>query len=84
MFIAGGFEPGKDGAAPMRRSRIPVAEFGAAISIGGREVMDSDEVECLLSTMIYKVCVFHAVLPLFSVPVGLLLRSRRGPHQSAR
>lgn len=55
VFISGGFEEAKDGAAPLRRTRIPVAEFGAAINIGGNEQMETDEVECLLSTMIYKV-----------------------------
>ena len=40
---------------PLRRTRIPVAEFGAAISIGSKEKVDNDEVECLLSNMIYKV-----------------------------
>lgn len=56
VFIAGGFEESKEpGAVPVRRSRIPVAEFGAAISIGSKETMDSDEVECLLANMIYKV-----------------------------
>ncbi|CZT00507.1 related to CSN12-signalosome component [Rhynchosporium agropyri] len=58
VFIAGGFEEGvKDanGESKMvRRTRIPVAEFAAAISLGSREMMDGDEVECLLSTMIYK------------------------------
>jgi len=56
VFLAGGYEEAKDGAtAPVRRSRIPVAEFGVAISIGGKEVMENDEVECLLANMIYKV-----------------------------
>jgi hypothetical protein len=56
VFIVGGFEEAKDpAAAPVRRSRIPVAEFGAAISLGSKETMESDEVECLLANMIYKV-----------------------------
>lgn len=54
VFIAGGFEEAKDGAAPVRRTRIPLAEFTAAIKISGREVIDTDEVECLLANMIYK------------------------------
>jgi len=55
VFLAGGYEEAKDSAtALVRRSRIPVAEFGAAISIGGKEVMENDEVECLLANMIYK------------------------------
>lgn len=56
VFITGGFEEAKDPAIPpVRRTRIPVAEFGAAISIGSKETMDNDEVECLLANMIYKV-----------------------------
>jgi hypothetical protein len=55
VFLAGGFEEAKDGMAPVRRTRIPVKEFAAAISLGSREVMDTDEVECLIANMIYKV-----------------------------
>jgi hypothetical protein len=56
VFIAGGFEEAKDAPGPpVRRTRIPVVEFGAAISIGSKETMDSDEVECLLANLIYKV-----------------------------
>jgi PCI domain len=56
VFVAGGFEEAKDAnTPPVRRTRIPVAEFGAAISFGSKESMDSDEVECLLANMIYKV-----------------------------
>jgi hypothetical protein len=56
VFITGGFEEAKDAnTPPVRRTRIPVAEFGAAISLGSKETMDSDEVECLLANMIYKV-----------------------------
>ena len=66
MFLAGGFEEAKDVVtAPVRRTRIPVAEFAAAISLGSRELMDTDEVECLIANMIYKVC-FFLPLPLSS------------------
>ncbi|KZL67228.1 COP9 signalosome complex subunit 12 (PCI domain-containing protein), partial [Colletotrichum tofieldiae] len=55
VFIAGGFEEVKEpGTAPVRRTRIPVAEFAAAISLGSQESVDPDEVECLLANMIYK------------------------------
>ncbi|KAI0396517.1 PCI domain-containing protein [Xylariaceae sp. FL0594] len=54
VFLAGGFEPPKDGAAPLRRTRIPVTEFTAAIRLSGQEPLDGDEVECLLANMIYK------------------------------
>lgn len=56
VFIAGGFEPPKeDGKPPARRTRVPVTEFAAAISLGTNEAVDGDEVECLLANMIYKV-----------------------------
>lgn len=59
VFIAGGFEEAKDGGPPVRRTRIPVAEFTAAIKISsGGEEIDTDEVECLLANMIYKVRTF--------------------------
>ncbi|KAJ4290651.1 COP9 signalosome (CSN) subunit [Collariella sp. IMI 366227] len=54
VFIARGFEEAKEGAEPVRRSRVPVAEFAAAISLGSQEKIDNDEVECLLANMIYK------------------------------
>ncbi|KAL4869147.1 hypothetical protein BDV12DRAFT_168355 [Aspergillus spectabilis] len=58
VFIAGGFEESKDGQPPIRRTRIPVAEFAAALRIGthadARTRVDIDEVECLLSNLIYK------------------------------
>lgn len=55
VFIAGGFEePKEPGAAPLRRTRIPLAEFVAAISLGSQQQLDTDEVECLLANMIYK------------------------------
>lgn len=59
VFLAGGYEEPKDGAAPLRRTRIPVEEFAAAIRLGsksGNERLENDEVECLLANMIYKVC----------------------------
>jgi len=56
VFIAGGFDEAKDGdAAPVRRTRVPVAEFQAAISMGSGHLVDPDEVECMLANMIYKV-----------------------------
>jgi hypothetical protein len=65
VFLAGGFEESKvPGGEMVRRTRIPRTEFAAAISIGGKETMDEDEVECLLATMIYKVSLFS----LFSLP----------------
>ncbi|RYP69815.1 hypothetical protein DL769_005167 [Monosporascus sp. CRB-8-3] len=54
VFIAGGFEEAKDGAAPLRRTRVPLAEFTAAMKLKGGDDIDADEVECLLANMIYK------------------------------
>lgn len=53
VFIAGGMAPDVD--PPIRRTRIPIAEFTAAISLSSKQQVDSDEVECLLANMIYKV-----------------------------
>lgn len=55
VFIAGGYDEAKEGAAPVRRTRVPVAEFVAAMKIKGEGDIDTDEVECLLANMIYKV-----------------------------
>lgn len=58
VFIAGGFEePNDKSSVPVRRTRVTVAEFSAAISIGNKEKLDDDEVECLLANIIYKVSV---------------------------
>jgi hypothetical protein len=64
VFIAGGFEPPKeDGSNPLRRTRVPVDEFVAAISLGSQQMLDPDEVECLLANMIYKVSLFCPYYP---------------------
>lgn len=56
VFIAGGFDdPKEPGAAPLRRTRVPIDEFVAAISLGSQDAIEQDEVECLLANMIYKV-----------------------------
>ncbi|EAU35546.1 COP9 signalosome complex subunit 12 [Aspergillus terreus NIH2624] len=58
VFIAGGFEESKDGQPPIRRTRVPISEFAAALRIGmhtsSRSRIDIDEVECLLANLIYK------------------------------
>ncbi|KAI0976726.1 PCI domain-containing protein [Xylaria arbuscula] len=54
VFITGGFEEAKDGAPPVRRTRIPVTEFTAAVQGSSGEQIDTDEVECLMANMIYK------------------------------
>ncbi|KAI9837067.1 MAG: COP9 signalosome (CSN) subunit [Sarea resinae] len=57
VFLAGGFDPPKEGEAPVRRTRVPVAEFVAAVRLGSKipnEKIDTDEVECLVANLIYK------------------------------
>lgn len=62
VFLAGGYEePKEENATPVRRTRVPLAEFQAAISTGsGGEAIDVDEVECLVANMIYKVINSHS------------------------
>ncbi|KAF2815839.1 uncharacterized protein BDZ99DRAFT_124431 [Mytilinidion resinicola] len=60
VFLAGGYEPLKEGqteADLIRRTRIPIAEFAAAIRMGlgaDGKLLEDDEVECMLANMIYK------------------------------
>ncbi|ODH33664.1 hypothetical protein ACO22_03282 [Paracoccidioides brasiliensis] len=59
VFLAGGFDPPVNGQSPIRRTRVPVAEFAAAIRLGNKvdekAPLDMDEVECFLANLIYKV-----------------------------
>lgn len=58
VFLTGGFEdpkPEAPDAAPARRTRVTVPEFTAAINLSSKQQVDSDEVECQLANMIYKV-----------------------------
>jgi COP9 signalosome complex subunit 12 len=82
VFIAGGFEPPKDGeadGATMRRTRVPIKEFAAALSLAGAEVgdgeggVDGDEVECLVANAIYKVCL------IFTSPTACLCVDTKEP-----
>ncbi|KAI0377667.1 PCI domain-containing protein [Hypomontagnella monticulosa] len=75
VFIAGGSEEAKDGGAPVRRTRIPVAEFAAAIKISGEEDIDTDEVECLLANMIYK----NLMKGYIAHGPGIVVLSKTGP-----
>ncbi|KAH8197558.1 hypothetical protein TruAng_008294 [Truncatella angustata] len=54
VFVAGGFEDAKEGQDAVRRTRIPVAEFAAAMKLSSGQAIDTDEVECLMANMIYK------------------------------
>lgn len=59
VFLVGGYDPTVNGQPPIRRTRIPVAEFAAAIRLGNKvdekAPLDMDEVECFLANLIYKV-----------------------------
>ncbi|GAB7355107.1 hypothetical protein MBLNU459_g5686t1 [Dothideomycetes sp. NU459] len=57
VYMAGGLEApkeGQDNADRVRRSRVPIAEFGAALSIGGEKDVETEGVECLIANLIYK------------------------------
>lgn len=64
VFLAAGFEDLKGGqteADRVRKSRIPVSHFAAALRMrtagqGNGEVIEDEEVECILANQIYKVC----------------------------
>lgn len=78
VFIARGFEEAKEGEKPVRRTRVPIAEFAAAISLGSQEKIDNDEVECLLANMIYKVSQVQSCLRLKSQRRCYILRPTMG------
>lgn len=63
VFLASGFEePTKEGEERVRRTRIPVREFAAAMKMAGAgagDNLEDEEVECLLANLIYKVCIYH-------------------------
>jgi hypothetical protein len=78
VFLAGGFdEPKAPGAEPIRRTRVPIDEFSAAIRLSSQEAIDSDEVECLLANMIYKVR-WARVIPFFCLAVFFLGKAAIG------
>ena len=58
---SGGTPSGAAGGGGVRRTRIPVREFAAALQMAGAGVgdgnggIDGDEVECLIANAIYKV-----------------------------
>ncbi|KAF2259569.1 hypothetical protein CC78DRAFT_475207 [Lojkania enalia] len=65
VFLAGGYEELKEGqteADRIRKTRIPLANFGAALRMGmgmdgdgSGQALEDDEVECIVANMIYKV-----------------------------
>ena len=74
VFLAGGYEPLKEGqteAERIRRTRIPINEFAAALKLGmgvDGQVLEDDEVECMIANMIYKVCPFSLTPTAYSIP----------------
>lgn len=57
VYLAGGYDDLKEGQTEkdrIRKSRIPLVNFAAALRMGG-QVVEDDEVECLLANQIYKV-----------------------------
>ncbi|KAF2637398.1 hypothetical protein P280DRAFT_472113 [Massarina eburnea CBS 473.64] len=62
VFLAAGYEDLTEGQTEkdrIRKTRIPLAHFAAALRMstagaGGSQVIDDDEVECLLANTIYK------------------------------
>ena len=87
VFIAGGFEESKNGGAPTRRTRVPVAEFMAAIRLGSRahdHPLENDEVECLLANMIYKVCPSMCLIPMPQAGFAFLFYLSTNPSYQKR
>jgi hypothetical protein len=70
VFLAGGYDEPKEGQPPVRRTRVPVVEFAAALRLGTKAEeksrVDMDEVECLLASLIYKVSDYEYVFVLCS------------------
>jgi hypothetical protein len=87
VFIIGGYEPLKEGQTEenrVRRTRIPVTEFAAAVrlSLGqaNGEVLEDDEVECMMANMVYKVCE-HVFLVLFAYVLAWQFSAFRGEKE---
>lgn len=79
VFLAGGFEepkPDAPNAPPVRRTRVPVAEFTAAISMSSKQLVDSDEVECQLANMIYKVSRYSVFISVVKPPATYIVAVR--------
>ena len=96
VFLAGGYEPLKDGqteADRSRRTRVPIDEFVAGVRLsssgGGKRpptITDKDEVECLLANMIYKVWFnFYSYVAIIRHFLSCLVHTpNHGENESAR
>lgn len=65
VYLAAGYDDLKEGQTEkdrIRKSRIPIIHFATALRMGiagegSGQIVEDDEVECLLANQIYKVCV---------------------------
>ena len=70
----------------VRRTRVPVREFAAALQLAGAEVgdgnggIDTDQVECLIANEMYKVSLLPYLFP--TRCVWIRLRAVIGSHES--
>jgi hypothetical protein len=90
VFLVGGFEDLKEGQTEkdrVRKTRIPIANFAAAMKIGmagdgSGELLENDEVECMLANMIYKVRMQYTLRRIWVVTTATLIIPRRVPRGS--
>lgn len=87
VFLVGGYMPLKEGETiPVRRTRIPIAEFSTAMLVSGAEVsdgdggVDRDEVECAIANMIYKVRM-RALIPFVTACLTITPGLDEGLHR---
>lgn len=66
-------------AAGESRSRIPVGHFQAAVNMMSGIDMDTEEVECFLANMIYKV--FNNIMPIRFILLGTNISTMAGLHE---
>jgi hypothetical protein len=91
VYLTAGYD---DANPPMRKSRVPVADFAAAMRLGNQTDSntrtDIDEVECLLANMIYKVsrpwncrCLIpQAVASSFLFPLSILFPELKSTNRA--
>jgi len=76
VFLAAGYDdlkPGQTEKDKIRKTRIPLAHFAAALRMGTAgsgtgQVVEDEEVECLVANMIYKVRARYLYLALMLLP----------------
>lgn len=78
VYLAAGYDDLKEGQTEkdrIRKSRIPIAHFAAALRMGtagegSGQVVEDDEVECLLANQIYKVRALYKPASFFYAELG--------------